>query len=148
MGWRGPPTLRHLMLWQAWFQLKRDEPGPVGEYVMQLTAELMRITAWLGIRSKNDMPNSLEDLRIKHVPSEAPPVADPLPLSSSRKRRRRPRKSHEVKQAAQWSKMRWHAVLGGGITVRNPDGTLTLPDGKRVLESEYNAARTKAPPVP
>lgn len=139
MGWEGPATLRHFQLWQAWFAAERREPDLVCQYIMQLTAELAAVTCWLGVRKKSDMPTTLDDLRLKFVDAE--PAPDPIPVSSSRKRRRHA-SSPEKKKAAQWSKMKWHTVLGGAITVRNPDGTLTLPDGTKVPEAEYNAART------
>lgn len=145
MGWDGPPTLRHFQLWQAWNDTQRKDPDLLCYYIMQLTAELTMVTAWLGLRKKSDMPKTLEDLRLQFTQVAGPSGADPIPVSPSRKSRGRRAKSPEEKRAAQWSKMKWHAALGGCVTVRNPDGTLTLPDGVKVSEAEYNAGRTRQP---
>lgn len=148
MGWDGPPTLRHFLLWQSWADIQRHEPDEVCNYLMQLTAELTMVTGWLGVRKKSDMPTKLDDLRLKYVEVQVP-AASPVPLSSPRERRggarargQRSRVSIEEKVAAQYSRARWHTVLGAGITVRNSDGTLTLPDGSKVDEAEYNASRS------
>ncbi len=145
MGWRQRGiSLRQFRVWQQWLDMDVDE-DPQSMHTMQVAMEVRRILATLGGLGKNPKGISLEDFRL--IPSFDHQHAQNGPQTEfgSESSNQSPSFSQETVgdkplgpprvTADQLARMKWFSSAGkDGITIKNSNGTYTLPDGRVVDE--------------